>query len=111
VDPVRAAVDWTLSRALRTTRFWWIATGYLCGMFAWYAVQVHQTRDLVETGVNPTGAAWALGPWITGVVYDSARSYAAVFWLAMGASVLSAIAIWRAAPREVRAVAGRVQRA
>jgi len=44
VDPAWAAVDWTLGRALRTARFWWIALGYFCGMFAWYAVQVHQTK-------------------------------------------------------------------
>jgi MFS family permease len=212
VDPVWAAVDWTLSRALRTARFWWIATGYLCAMFAWYAVQVHQTRYLVETGVSPTDAAWALGlvslvavpgqialghlsdrigrewvwtigcvgfglcylalivlghatspallylmvvsqgmlgygltsvigaipaeifagrhygtvygslmlaaigggalgPWITGVVHDSTGSYAPAFWLGMGVSGLAAAAIWLAAPRQVRAVARRVQRA
>ena len=208
VDPVWAAVDWTLGRAVRTARFWWIATGYLCGMFAWYAVQVHQTRYLMETGVSATDAAWALGlvslvavpgqialghlsdrigrewvwtigcvgfglcylalillscgpspallylmvacqgmlgyglvsvigaipaeifagrhygaiygsvmlaaigggalgPFMTGVIYDSVGSYAPAFWLALGTCGLSAVAIWRAAPREVRAVAGR----
>jgi MFS family permease len=61
VDAAWAAVDWTLGRAVRTTRFWWIAVGYLCGMFAWYAVQVHQTKYLVEIGFSPTSAAWALG--------------------------------------------------
>jgi MFS family permease len=40
VDPVWAAVDWTVGRALHTARFWWIAGGYFCAMFAWYAVQV-----------------------------------------------------------------------
>ena len=43
VDPAWAAVDWTLTRALGTARFWWIAIGYFFGLFAWYAVQVHQT--------------------------------------------------------------------
>src|SRR5215510_8228055 len=57
VDPAWAAVDWTLARAMRTTRFWWIAIGYLAGLFAWYAVQVHQTRYLVEIGFSPTVAA------------------------------------------------------
>ncbi|MFX4474226.1 hypothetical protein ABTA60_20085, partial [Acinetobacter baumannii] len=28
VDPVWAATDWTLRRAVATTRFWWIALGY-----------------------------------------------------------------------------------
>jgi MFS family permease len=61
VDPAWAAVDWTLGRALRTTRFWWIATGYFCGLFTWYAVQVHQTKYLIEIGFPPSAAAWALG--------------------------------------------------
>jgi MFS family permease len=61
VDAAWVAVDWTLGRAVRTARFWWIAAGYCCGLFAWYAVQVHQTKYLVEIGVSATHAAWALG--------------------------------------------------
>jgi MFS family permease len=211
VDAAWAAVDWTLGRALRTARFWWIAVGYLCGLFAWYAVQVHQTRYLIEIGFSPTHAAWALGlvsltgipgqialghlsdrigrewvwtvgsvgfavcylalillgraptpallylmvvsqgmlgygltsvigaipaevfegrhygplfgalmlaavvggaagPWVTGVLHDVTGSYTLAFWIAMASSGLSALAIWLAAPREVRAVAGRVHR-
>ena len=61
VDAAWAAVDWTLGRAMRTARFWWIALGYFCGLFAWYAVQVHQTKYLIEIGFSPIVAAWALG--------------------------------------------------
>jgi MFS family permease len=61
IDPDWAAVDWTLARALRTARFWWIAVGYFCGLFAWYAVQVHQTKYLIDIGFSPGTAAWALG--------------------------------------------------
>jgi MFS family permease len=212
MDPAWASVDWTLGRAMRTARFWWIAAGYLCGLFSWYAVQVHQTRYLVEIGFSPTYAAWALGlvslagipgqialghlsdrigrewvwtvgslgfvlcylalillrdaptptllyfmvasqgmlgygltsvigaipaeifagrhygtifgtlmlasivggaagPWVTGALYDATGSYTLAFSLAIGASTLSALAIWLAAPRKVRAVAGRVHRA
>jgi len=211
VDPAWAAVDWTLGRALRTAPFWWLMVGYFCGLFAWYAVQIHQTKYLVEIGFGPTEAAWALGfvslagipgqialghlsdrigrewvwtvgclgfalcyvallllrdtptptllyfmvasqgmlgygltsvigaipaeifqgrhygaifgtvmlasivggaagPWVTGALYDATGSYALAFVLAIGASALSALAIWLAAPRKVRAVAGRVQR-
>jgi MFS family permease len=209
VDAAWAAVDWTLGRAMRTSRFWWIALGYGTGLFAWYAVQVHQTKYLVEIGFSPTYAAWALGfvslagipgqialghlsdrvgrewvwtvgclgfalcyaallalshaptpallafmvaaqgvlgygltsvigaigaeifqgrhygsifgtlmlaaigggaagPWVTGALYDATGSYTLAFSSAIGCSVLSAVAIWRAAPRRVRAVAGRV---
>lgn len=211
VDLAWVAVDWTLVRALRTTRFWWIAVGYATGMFAWYAVQVHQTKYLVEIGFSPTDAAWALGfvslvavpgqiglghlsdrigrecvwtvgslgfvvcylalllmahtptptllylmvasqgmlgysltsvigaipaeifegrhygtifgtlmlaaigggamgPWVAGLLHDATGEYTLAFWIAIGCSALSAMAIWFAAPREVRAVAGRVDR-
>jgi len=211
VDAAWVAVDWTLGRALRTARFWWIAVGYATGMFAWYAVQVHQTTYLVEIGFSPTDAAWALGlvslvavpgqiglghlsdrigrewvwtvgslgfavcyvalllmahaptptllylmvasqgllgysltsvigaipaeifegrqygtifgtlmvaaigggamgPWVAGLLYDATGGYTLAFWIAIGCSALSATAIWFAAPREVRAVAGRVGR-
>jgi MFS family permease len=209
VDPAWAAVDWTLGRAMGTARFWWIAIGYLCGLYAWYAVQVHQTKYLVEIGFSPTDAAWALGfvslagipgqialghlsdrigrewvwtvgnlgfalcylallllrhsptpvllylmvaaqgmlgygltsvvgaipaeifegrhygsifgslmlasivggaigPWVTGALYDATGSYTLAFWIAIGCTVVSALAIWLAAPRHVRVVAGRI---
>ena len=209
VDRAWAAVDWTLVRAIRTARFWWIATGYAAALFAWYAVQVHQTQYLIEVGFSGAYAAWALGfvsliaipgqvalghisdrvgrewvwsvgclgfavcygallllgaapsstllwtmviaqgflgygltsvvgaipaeifqgrhyggvfgtimgigiaggalgPWLTGVVYDLTGSYAGAFVIAIGCCGYSMIAIWMAAPRHVRAVAGRV---
>jgi MFS family permease len=211
VDHAWAAIDWTLMRALRTARFWWIALGYSAAMFAWYAVQVHQTKYLVEIGFRPTDAAWALGfvslvavpgqiglghlsdrigrewiwtvgcagfagcyvallgldhaptrtllclmvvlqgmlgysltsvigaipaeifegrhfgaifgtlmfaaigggavgPWATGLLYDTHGSYALAFSVAIGCCALSAAAIWFAAPREVRVVAGQIDR-
>jgi len=50
----------------------------------------------------------AAGPWIAGALHDVTGSYRLVFWIAIGCSALSAVAIWLAAPRKVRAVAGRV---
>ena len=61
VDPAWVAIEWTLARAARTARFWWIALGYFCALIAWYAVQVHQTKYLTEIGFTPIVAAWALG--------------------------------------------------
>ena len=61
VDPAWAATDWTLSLAMRTARFWWIAIGYFCGLYIWYAVQVHQTKFLLDIGFSPTVGVWALG--------------------------------------------------
>jgi MFS family permease len=61
VDPAWAATDWTLARAVRTARFWWISIGFFCALFAWYAVQVHQTKYLIEIGFDPLTAAWGLG--------------------------------------------------
>jgi len=212
VDAAWTAIDWTLSRALRTARFWWLALGFFCGLFAWYMVQVHQTKYLIESGFSATQAALALGvvslagvpgqialgqlsdrvgrelvwgignmgfvvtyvvllalennpspvllwtmvlvqgvlgygvtsvfgaipaeifegrhygsifgmlmfmaisggaagPWVAGMIHDATGSYAIAWWIAIAVSVLSIVAIWRAAPGKVRAVAGRVQRA
>jgi MFS family permease len=211
VDHGWTAIDWTLARALFTRRFWWLAVGYFCGLFSWYAVQVHQTKYLTEIGFTPGEAAWALGlvslvaipgqialghlsdrigrewvwmignlgfvicylslialrsaptqvllyamilaqgtlgysltsvmgpipaeifegrhygsifgtimvaailggaagPWVTGVIYDAAGTYSIAFWIAAGCSMISILAIWVAAPRKVRAVAGRARK-
>jgi MFS family permease len=211
VDPEWAAVDWTLARALRTARFWWIACAFFSGGFAWYAVQVHQTKYLVEIGFDAGDAAWALGwvaliavpgqialgyvsdrigrewawtvgclgfvicylaliglqhapsmpllalmviaqgllgygltsvmgaivleifqgrqfatifgtvmvslmagsalgPWITGALHDARGNYELAFWIATALSVVAIAAMWLAAPRKVRVVAGRVER-
>ena len=195
---------------MRTMRFWWIAIGFFGSLFAWYAVQVHQTKYLTEIGFDPFAAAWALGlvsllaipgqialghisdrigrewvwsvgcagfalcyltllvmpyaptplllyvmvasqgmlgygltsvlgaipaeiflgrhygaiagmlmvpamlggaagPWVTGIVHDMTGSYAPAFIVAIGCCVISALAMWLAAPRKVRAVAGRIR--
>jgi MFS family permease len=211
IDHAWAAVDWTLRRAVVTGRFWWIALSYFCGLFSWYAVQVHQTKYLIEIGFSAGEAAWALGlvslvavpgqiafghlsdrvgrewvwtignagfvlcgfalvllndfptppllyamviaqgtlgysltsvmgaipaeifegrhygsifgtvmlaailggaagPWVAGVLHDYTGSYSPAFWISIGCSLVSAAAIWLAAPGKVRAVAGRVGR-
>jgi MFS family permease len=61
VDRAWASVDWTLSRAMRTARFWWLFVGFFCALFAWYMVQVHQTKYLLEVGFDASRAAFALG--------------------------------------------------
>src|SRR5205807_2815496 len=48
----------------------------------------------------------AAGPWITGLIYDRSGDYAAASWIALGLSVVSAAAIFMAAPRKVRLAAG-----
>jgi MFS family permease len=208
VDPAWASIEWTLARAIRTGRFWWIVVGYFCGLFAWYAVQVHQTKYLIEVGFTPLVAAWALGivsvvaipgqiglgalsdrigrewvwtagcagfgvcyaalialqhspsklllylmvisqgflgyalasvmgaivaeifegphygsifgtftvaligggaagPWVAGVIHDATGSYRLAFILAIGCCIISAAAIWIAAPRKVRMMPSR----
>jgi sugar phosphate permease len=211
VDPAWAGIEWTLSRALRTARFWWIALGYFCGLYIWYAVQVHQTKFLLDIGFSASVAVWSLGlvsllgipgqillghvsdrigrewvwaascagfaicfaalialkyqasmwliyvmvftqgalgygltsimgavvfeifqgrhqgsifgtimlialaggaagPWATGLLFDLTGSYTLAFSAAAVVSVVSALSIWQAAPRKVRAVAGRLQK-
>jgi MFS family permease len=211
VDPAWAAQEWTLARAVRTSRFWWIVVAYFCALVAWYAVQVHQTKYLTEIGFGPLVAAWALGavsvigipgqillgglsdrigrewiwtagcagfavsytiliamedapsntllyamvfaqgffgyaltsvmgpivaeifegphfgsifgtitvaligggaagPWLAGVIQDATGSYRLAFALIIGCCAVSAGAIWIAAPRKVRVVAGQLPR-
>jgi MFS family permease len=208
VDPVWAATDWTLGRAVRTRRFWWAFVGFFTALFAWYEIQVHQTRYLIDIGFRPEPAAYALGlvalagvvgqialgylsdrwgrevvwslgcagfvacflillamraspttpllwamvlaqglvgygmasvfaaipaelfqgrhygrifgtlslatglgsgagPWVAGWLHDRTGNYVIAFWLGIALCVISAVAIWAAAPRKVRLVAGR----
>jgi hypothetical protein len=58
---------------------------------------------------HPIGGG-EVGPWVTGLLHDATGSYTLAFWIAIGGRALSTMAIWPAAPREVRAVAGRVDR-
>src|SRR5689334_24756629 len=44
----------------------------------------------------------AVGPWLTGALHDATGNYTAAFCIALVCSLLSAIAIWFAAPRKVR---------
>ena len=59
---------------------------------------------MVMTAAILGGAA---GPWVAGLAYDASGSYSGAFWIAIGCSSLSIVAIWCAAPGKVRAVAGK----
>ena len=48
-----------------------------------------------------------VGPWLTGYIYDMTGSYDDAWWLAIVVSIVSIGAVWMAAPRKVRLVAGR----
>ncbi len=61
VDRDWAEIDWTLRRALKTTRFWWFAAAVFCALYVYYTVQVHQTKFLIEVGFSTKEAAFALG--------------------------------------------------
>jgi cyanate permease len=52
----------------------------------------------------------AAGPWVTGALHDATGTYTLAFSTAIGCTAFSAVAIWLAAPRKVRAVAGRIPR-
>ncbi len=52
----------------------------------------------------------AAGPWVTGLLHDVFGDYTLGFAIGIAMSALSAIAIWLAAPRKVRAVAGQMDR-
>ncbi|TJX07419.1 hypothetical protein, partial [Neisseria gonorrhoeae] len=50
------------------------------------------------------------GPWVTGVLYDHTLSYTPGFVIAFVGAFVSAAAVWIAAPRRVRLVAGQLHR-
>jgi MFS family permease len=52
----------------------------------------------------------AAGPWATGIIHDATGTYRPAFQLAIFFCITSAIAIWLAAPRKVRLVAGQTSR-
>ncbi len=56
----QAQAGWSLRGALRDARYWYVWSGIFCALFAWYCVQVHQTRFLIDAGFSPATAAWAL---------------------------------------------------
>ena len=55
-------------------------------------------------------AGGAAGPWVTGVLHDFFGDYTLAFVIGIGVSGLSAIAIWQAGPRRIRAVAGQLHK-
>src|SRR5262245_53811659 len=71
--------------------------------------QGHHYGSILGTLMLGAIGGGAAGPWVTGALYDATGSYALAFWIAMGCCALSALAIWFAAPRKVRAVAGQVR--
>jgi MFS family permease len=70
VDPDWAGIDWTLKRALRTARFWWISLG--SGLWARSACSVSPARSGSDT--SPTG--WAVngyGPRAASALRSASR--------------------------------------
>ncbi len=61
VDEEWTKTDWSLAKAIKTGSFWWLCLSCSTGLYAWYAVQVHQTKYLLETGISPLEASFALG--------------------------------------------------
>ena len=77
------------------------------------AVEIFQSRHYgtIYGTLSVAGSLGAaVGPWLTGLVYDQTGTYAPAFWLAIGLCGVSIISMWMVAPRKVRLVAGRVGR-
>ena len=69
IDRAWVETEWTLVKAMRTARYWWLMVSFIAGLYVWYAVQVHQTRYLIDMGISAETAALALGlVGLTGVV-------------------------------------------
>jgi sugar phosphate permease len=60
VDRDWIETEWTIFKAVNTSKFWWLVIAFAMALYAWYAVQVHQTKYLIDIGISPTEAAFAL---------------------------------------------------
>jgi MFS family permease len=211
VDHDWVNTDWTLRKAIKTATFWWLSLACSTALYVWYAVQVHQTKYLIDIGYSEIDAAFALGfvgfagvigqiylghmsdrigrewvwsistmgflvscilllmmknypniammyamvilqgglgygiatvygsmpadifqgrgyavifgtisstaliggavgPWLTGFFYDLEGNYDLAFYVVIAMSALSILAVWMAAPRKRRLVAGQAQK-
>ena len=61
VDKEWVATEWTVKKAIKTSRYWWLMASYSTALYIWYAVQVHQTRYLIDVGISAETAALGLG--------------------------------------------------
>jgi MFS family permease len=90
------------------------ALGYgLTSVFAAIVAEIFQGKHygtIFGTLMLAAITGGALGPWATGALFDAYGSYTLAFSIGMAVSVVSSLAIWRAAPGKVRTVAGRAQR-
>jgi len=86
--------------------------GYgLASVYGAIPVEIFQGRQygtIFGTLSVASGIGAALGPWVMGALHDVTGDYVAAFGVAIGCSVVSATAMWFAAPRQVRVVAGRI---
>jgi len=69
------------------------------------AEPVRTRRSLITVALIGGSAA---GPWVAGIIHDATGSYRLAFLLAITCCVVSAVAIWIAAPRKIRLVPGQV---
>ncbi len=51
----------------------------------------------------------AVGPFVAGLLYDRTGTYNAAFVIGLVLSILCAVAVWFAAPRKIRVVAGSLR--
>ena len=90
------------------------ALGYgLTSVFAAIVVEIFQGKHygtIFGTLMLAAITGGAVGPWATGALFDAYGSYTVAFWIGVAFSLVSVLAIWQAAPRKVRAVAGQEHR-
>ena len=55
------------------------------------------------------GIGGALGAWFAGFLYDQTGSYLPVFVILIVCALISCLNVWKAAPRKIRRVSGKVE--
>jgi nitrate/nitrite transporter NarK len=87
--------------------------GYgMASVFAAIPAEIFQGRHygkIFGTLSLATGLGSGADPWIAGWLHDRTGDYVLAFEVGIAASIISAVAIWLAAPRKGRLVAGQVR--
>ena len=99
------SISWSLAQG---------ALGYgLTSVMGAVVVEIFQGRhygSIFGTIMLAALAGGAAGPWVDRRAARSFRQLHDRLWIGIGVSAMSAVAIWRASPRKVRAVAGQLHR-
>ena len=61
IDAQWSGVDWTLGKAFKTKRFWYLVAGFSFGSYVYQGTLLHGISAMVDSGLSRTTAAYYFG--------------------------------------------------